>query len=153
MIIKKSSSSKYSHKPWSDLRRTLFYSRTEARFYSDILPLLREEAGSSWDIAPRCYLAESYLHDLIGEDKSAAAEQENDAREDPKYDKTNDSILRGKGGNLILQLVRAGYYQTLPLQNSTLQPLVIKSSYERFWTNFVNMVVVTISRIVIQRNF
>jgi thiamine kinase-like enzyme len=117
LFVKCVEASKYSHKPWADLRRTLLYSRTEARFYSDILPLLKESSSSDWEIAPTCHLAESYLNDLIGEEESAAAKPSGD-NDDPNYDKDNTSILQGKGGNLILESLKEGYYQTSPLSPS-----------------------------------
>ncbi len=113
LFVKCVEASKYSHKPWADLRRTLLYSRTEARFYSDILPLLKE-VDDNWDIAPTCYLAESNLDQLIGEDESAAAKPLN-KQQDPKYDIEDTTVLEGKGGNLILASLKEGYYQTSPL--------------------------------------
>ena len=116
LFVKSVEASKYSHKPWGDLRRTLLYSRTEARFYSDILPLLKE--SSDWAIAPKCHLAESFLDELIGEEESASAKPTPDDEEnnnDPKYDDKDTSILLGKGGNLILESLTDGYYQTSPL--------------------------------------
>ncbi len=115
LFVKCVEASKYSHKPWADLRRTLLYSRTEARFYSDILPLLKESLSySDWDIAPNCYLAESNLDELIGEEESAAAKAL-DENADPKYDKDDTTVLDGKGGNLILESLKDGFYQTSPL--------------------------------------
>jgi thiamine kinase-like enzyme len=119
LFVKCVEASKYSNRPWADLRRALLYSRTEARFYSDILPLLRERSSSNWDIAPKCYLAESCLDDLIGEDESTAAEQKqvtiDNGNNDPKYNVNDDSILQGKGGNLILESLKDKYYQSSPL--------------------------------------
>ncbi len=117
VFVKCVEASKYSHKPWGDLRRTLLYSRTEARFYSEILPLLKEHSYPSsheWQIAPKCYFAESYLEGLIGEEESAAAKliQSDD---DPNYTQEDNSILQGKGGSLILQSLQDKYYQTSPL--------------------------------------
>ena len=114
LFVKCVEASKYSHKPWGDLRRTLLYSRTEARFYSDILPLLKESSSSDWDIAPICYLAESNLDQLIGEEESAAAKPINE-NDDPKYDQDDTTILNGKGGSLILESLKDGFYQTSPL--------------------------------------
>mmetsp|Transcript_24838 Transcript_24838/g.28719 ORF Transcript_24838/g.28719 Transcript_24838/m.28719 type:complete len:441 (-) Transcript_24838:29-1351(-) len=117
LFVKCVEASKYAHKPWGDLRRTLLYSRTEARFYSDILPLLKENSSSSWKIAPDCYLAESVLHDLIGEEESAAAKVVTGDGQDhePKYDTSEKSVLENKGGNLILESIQGNYYQTSPL--------------------------------------
>mmetsp|Transcript_5458 Transcript_5458/g.8115 ORF Transcript_5458/g.8115 Transcript_5458/m.8115 type:complete len:493 (+) Transcript_5458:31-1509(+) len=140
LFVKCVEASKYSSRPWGDLRRALLYSRTEARFYSDILPMLREnllssssspssDSDSAWDIAPKCYLAESNLVDLIDESESTAAKKQSkddgNGYPDPKYDINNDAILRGKGGNLVLESLSSTntnakykYYQTSPLSIS-----------------------------------
>ena len=115
IFVKCVEASKYSHKPWDDLRRTLLYSRTEARFYSDILPVLKENTAFDWNIAPSCFLSESHLVDLIGEEESAAAKEDGDNSSDPKYSAEDNSILQGKGGNLILQSLKNDFYQTSPL--------------------------------------
>ncbi len=126
LFVKRVEADKYSHKPWADLRRTLLYARTEARFYSDILPLLRAKTSSSlsssstntrcsrWDIAPTCHLAETTLIDLIGEEESTSAKpSETDA--DPTYDENDTSILQNKGGLLILDSLKGNFFQTSPL--------------------------------------
>lgn len=133
LFVKCVEATKYSNRPWADLRRTLLYSRTEARFYSDILPLLQEVSMNQqsspskstrnnpvWGIAPKCYLAESSLADLIGEDESTAAKSQHDtaSSNDPKYDSDDISILVGKGGNLVLESLSQSYYQTSPLEMS-----------------------------------
>jgi len=122
LFVKCVDASKYSCRSWADLRRALLYSRTEARFYSDILPLLRKES-SSWDIAPICYLAESKLENLIGEEESTSASAKststsilrNDFCKEPKYDINDNSVLKHKGGNLVIQSLKRNYYQTSPL--------------------------------------
>ncbi len=133
LFVKCVEASHYSNRPWGDLRRALLYSRTEARFYSDILPMLQENLSSfslesvsasgsevesesgAWDIAPKCYLAESYLQDLIEENESTAAKLNSNTDLDPKYGIDDDAILRDKGGNLILESLHNTYYQTSPL--------------------------------------
>ena len=127
LFVKCVEATKYSSRPWADLRRTLLYSRTEARFYSDVLPLLQQQVidnNNPWTIAPKCYLADSSLEDLIDEKESTSAKQvksNNDDNHDhtvPKYDENNISILQNKGGNLILQSLNQSYYQTSPLSIS-----------------------------------
>lgn len=114
LFVKKVEAHKYSHKPWADLRRTLLYARTEARFYSDILPLLKEKTSSNWDIAPTCFLAETTLEGLIEEHESASA-KESDSVDDPSYDENDTSILNEKGGLLVLESFKSGFYQKSPL--------------------------------------
>ncbi len=114
LFVKRVEADKYSHKPWADLRRTLLYARTEARFYAEILPLLRGKTKNNWDIAPTCHLAETTLIDLIGEEESTSAKPSaTDA--DPSYDENDTSILQNKGGVLILDSLKGDFYQTSPL--------------------------------------
>ncbi|GFH60489.1 hypothetical protein CTEN210_16965 [Chaetoceros tenuissimus] len=115
LFVKTVEASKYSHKPWGDLRRTLLYARTEARFYSDILPMLQKKSSSDWSIAPYCHLSATYLDGLIEEHESTSA-KEGDSDSDPVYDESEHSILIGKGGNLILDSMKEGYYQDSPLK-------------------------------------
>lgn len=115
LFVKTVEASKYSHKPWGDLRRTLLYARTEARFYSDILPMLQKKSSSDWSIAANCHLSETALNGLIEESESTSA-KEGDSEGDPVYDESEHSILIGKGGNLILDSMKEGYYQDSPLK-------------------------------------
>mmetsp|Transcript_5185 Transcript_5185/g.9979 ORF Transcript_5185/g.9979 Transcript_5185/m.9979 type:complete len:467 (+) Transcript_5185:259-1659(+) len=114
LFVKKVEANEYSHKPWGDLRRTLLYSRTEARFYADILPLLREKADSAWNIAPNCFLAETTFDGLIAEHESTSA-QESESADDPSYDKTDTTVLDNKGGLLVLESLKGDFYQKSPL--------------------------------------
>lgn len=117
LFVKRVEAHKYSHKPWGDLRRTLLYARTEARFYSDVLPLLKEKTvkqNMDWDIAPNCFLAETTLDGLIEEHESTSA-KEGDSAEDPSYDQDNHDVLMEKGGLLILDSLKGNFYQTSPL--------------------------------------
>jgi hypothetical protein len=114
LFVKCVEASNYSNRPWADLRRALLYSRTEARFYSEILPLLRENSSSRWTVAPTCHLSEYYLDDLIEEGEATAAKV-GDESDDPVYDEQDCSILQGKGGNLILESLNGSYYQSSPL--------------------------------------
>lgn len=114
LFVKTVEANSYSHKPWGDLRRTLLYSRTEARFYSDILPLLKEKA-SDWDIAPNCFLAETTLNGLIEEHESTSAKA-SDSEDDPSYSENDKTILDGRGGLLVLESFKSNeFFQTSPL--------------------------------------
>ena len=117
LFIKKVKAREYSHKPWGDLRRTLLYSRTEARFYTDILPLMREKtktANSKWSIAPNCFYAETILDGLVGEDESTSASK-GESASDPFYNETDTAILDHKGGLLVLESLGGDFYQKSPL--------------------------------------
>jgi thiamine kinase-like enzyme len=92
----------------------LLYARTEARFYSNILPLLQDKTSPSWDIAPTCFLAETALEGLIEEHETTSA-KECDSDDDPIYDELDTAILQNKGGLLILESLKSGFYQTSPL--------------------------------------
>jgi len=96
-----------SKKDWADLRRTLLYARTEARFYSQILPLLRTRG---FDATPRVYLADYDLEGWIGEDEVATA---------PADPAVNTDLLPDadrKGGLLVLECVSEGtHFQDSPL--------------------------------------
>lgn len=114
LFVKRVEAYKYSHKPWGDLRRTLLYARTEARFYSDVLPLLKEKNKSTWNIAPTCHLAETNLHGLVEEHESTSAKA-SETVGDPSYDEKNTSILHEKGGLLVLESMKGTFFQTSPL--------------------------------------
>mmetsp|Transcript_18785 Transcript_18785/g.52483 ORF Transcript_18785/g.52483 Transcript_18785/m.52483 type:complete len:473 (-) Transcript_18785:39-1457(-) len=114
LFVKQVEASKYSHKPWGDLRRTLLYSRTEARFYSDILPLMREKTKCGWDIAPNCFLAETTLDGLIAEHESTSA-KENESADDPSYDENDTTVFDNRGGLLVLESLKSNFYQKSPL--------------------------------------
>lgn len=96
----------YAHKNWSDLRRTLLYMRTEARFYNETLPML--EAKGLKGMAPNCYRASYDLEGLIAEsDRSIEVSQTSPA---------GDGFLEGKGGSLILDCMdHHDYFQDSPL--------------------------------------
>uniref|UniRef100_A0A7S1BWE7 Aminoglycoside phosphotransferase domain-containing protein n=1 Tax=Corethron hystrix TaxID=216773 RepID=A0A7S1BWE7_9STRA len=118
LFVKHVDVKKYGHKPWSDLRRTCHYTRTEVRFYDEILPLLRNglrAVGDPWPVAPRVYVAEYDLSGLIEEDASTAAAPS--TGEDPRYDDGDRSVLEGKRGLLVMDDVGAGrgYFQRNPL--------------------------------------
>jgi len=119
LFVKRVQASSYPHKPWSDLRRTLLYARTEARFYTEFLPLLQsptppstEDNGSERIIAPRCHFAAYNLDGLVGEDEPTdapivAAGTVIDGQ-DPSYDPSSTTVLDGRGGVLVLDALRCG---------------------------------------------
>ena len=100
-----------SKKSWPDLRRTLLYSRTEARFYGEILPVLE---GSGTALAPACYLAWSNLTNLVGEDEVASVTASCPPSGN-EGEAVAPSLLQGRGGALILaSLCPDRYYQRSP---------------------------------------
>jgi len=114
LFVKKVDAHKYAQKKWDDLRRTLLYARTESRFYTNILPLLKEKSrDQNWNIAPNCHCAEAILHGLIEEHESTSAKTTTD--NDPCYTAEDTKVLQGKGGFLILDSLQGDFYQTSPL--------------------------------------
>ncbi|KAL7568609.1 hypothetical protein ACA910_022711 [Epithemia clementina (nom. ined.)] len=105
-------------KDWPDLRRTLCYARTEARFYNRTLPLLQNEAGTattSGGTNPKAYLATYNFQDWIAEDDHATA-----AAADPNLDIRQLPNPQERGGALVLEYISPDlYYQESPL--STLE--------------------------------
>ena len=94
-------------KDWADLRRTLLYARTEARFYRDILPDLQKRGFQS---VPKVYLSEYDLDGWIGESELSTQTA------DPAVDKRMLPSPDKKGGTLILECVSdESYYQDSPL--------------------------------------
>jgi Ecdysteroid kinase-like family len=106
IFIKTVSARAYEHKKWPDLRRTLLYIRTEARFYNETLPLM--EAKGLKGMAPHCYRATYNLEGLISDnDKSVDVSQ---------TEPIGEGVLDGKGGCLILDCMDMNvYFQDSPL--------------------------------------
>ena len=128
LFVKQVDASHYSHKAWADLRRTLLYARTEARFYGEILPLLRSSGKlTTAHLAPDCHLAECNLDGLVGEEETAtnvshapAALGKSEAAERTTIttgdDKVSIDLLQGKGGALVLTSLGSDkYFQKSPL--------------------------------------
>lgn len=128
LFVKQVDASHYSHKAWADLRRTLLYARTEARFYGEILPLLRSSGKlTTAHLAPDCHLAECNLEGLVGEEETAtdvshvpAALAKSETAESTTTtlgdDKVSIDLLQGKGGALVLTSLGSDkYFQKSPL--------------------------------------
>lgn len=117
LFVKRVQASAYAHKPWSDLRRTLLYVRTEARFYTEFIPLL-QSTDPQWQIGPRCHLADCNLDGLIDEHELTDAKQQQQQHDtsdsthpvhpDPSYDGNTITALEGRGGFLILDALKCG---------------------------------------------
>jgi hypothetical protein len=117
----------YKHKAWADLRRTIHYTRTEVRFYNEILPLLKQrviqqhhgddDGDDNWTICPKVYLAEYNLKDLMSEDESTEATTTTSKVTDPQYTNEDTSILEGRYGVLVMDNAQVnGCYQEAPLR-------------------------------------
>jgi Ecdysteroid kinase-like family len=110
-------------KDWADLRRTLLYARTEARFYDEIVPRLIANsdqqggpAGSNV-FTPRVYHARCDLEGWIRDDERATCPA---ASEYPaaysQHLKNPDDHAADKGGWIVLECVDPlKYYQDSPL--------------------------------------
>lgn len=93
-------------KSWIDLRRTLVYARTEARFYSEFLPALRRRLAETdgvgrnhlgWMLAPTCHHVSCCLGDLVPEDERP------EATPDPSFPVPPLDTLRGVGARIVLR--------------------------------------------------
>jgi len=94
-------------KDWADLRRTLMYARTEARFYSNMLPVMKQKG---FTFIPQPYLAEYYLEDWIDEKESATTPA------DVSIDKSQLPNAQDKGGIIIMECVSdVNHFQDSPL--------------------------------------
>jgi len=126
LFIKEVSAKTYAYKSWIDLRRTLLYARTEYRFYSEFLPLLHTENGSSSrstasTLAPKCYYSAINLHDYIPDHECATSQSS--ITEAPII----TDLVNGNGdessssGTMMLVLASVpnyAYYQESPLTAS-----------------------------------
>jgi len=109
IFLKHVQASSYTNREWIDLRRTLLYARTEARFYRDFQPLLRNRG---FDAIPHAFCAQYSLDGWIAEAERAT--QKADAavlvRHLPGDPET-------KGGFLILECIsEATHFQDSPLE-------------------------------------
>jgi len=132
LFVKYVDPKKYSHKVWTDLRRTIHYTRTEVRFYTEILPLLKEDIRDGWPVCPEIYLAEYDLEGLMEEDESTEAQQTNipsslpsssSARLEPQYNENDVSALEGRYGIIVMDNAEkaSNCFQRAPLR----QPMAV----------------------------
>ena len=116
LFIKYVDAEQYSKKKFADMRRTLLYARTEARFYDKILPLF-----TNFTACPKVYLASYDLTGLVRETEGCSAE---DAMEgmDHKYDQNRTDILKNRGGVLVMDAVSTkDYFQDSPLTKEQIE--------------------------------
>jgi len=123
---------KYSDKPWLDLRRTVHYTRTEVRFYNEILPLLKREVNDDWPICPNVYLADYKLDGLLEEEETIEVNHITDGTNSASvgnYHNIRDpttSVLDGKYGILVMDNVKEvnNGFQRAPLNSKMAQASV-----------------------------
>jgi len=110
LFIKYVDAEQYSKKKFADMRRTLLYARTEARFYDKILPLF-----SNFTDCPKVYLASYDLTGLVRETEGCSAEDAMEGMDD-KYDQNRTDILKNRGGVLVMDAVSTkDFFQDSPL--------------------------------------
>lgn len=103
VFVKRVHAGDYVHKKeWADLRRTLMYARTEARFYREFAPLLRQRGFQS---IPQSFTAEYSLEGWISEDEHST---------DPAGTGPDLSNPGDRGGLLVLDCITT-HSQASPL--------------------------------------
>ncbi|KAL7538183.1 hypothetical protein ACHAXR_008339 [Thalassiosira sp. AJA248-18] len=135
LFLKQVTASSYTHKSWTDMRRTLVYLRTEVRFYNEVVPLLLApsddddvgDGNSNNDnnvlqrYLPKVHHADYNLHGLIPDDTPTTdAKQPSPFPEEGDEDdtaQTRDELLNDKGGHILLQSLSPshGYFQDSPI--------------------------------------
>ena len=132
LFLKQVNASSYTHKSWTDMRRTLVYLRTEVRFYNEIVPLLLlsscddDESGNTLrKYLPVVHHADYNLDGLISEDcPTTYAKQpspfvgtSSSSDEEEENERMKHQLLKDKGGHILLQSLSPthGYFQTSPI--------------------------------------
>mmetsp|Transcript_8932 Transcript_8932/g.12980 ORF Transcript_8932/g.12980 Transcript_8932/m.12980 type:complete len:483 (+) Transcript_8932:105-1553(+) len=114
LFLKHVAAKSYTHKTWTDLRRTLVYLRTEVRFYNEIVPLL---LASNNDILqkqiPKCHHAAYDLNDLVAEESLTT--DVNAPSPFPEGESLKEQqLLEEKGGYILLESL-SRYFQDSPI--------------------------------------
>ena len=135
LFLKQVNASSYTHKSWTDMRRTLVYLRTEVRFYNEIVPLLLlsscdyndDDDGNNTvgKYLPTVHHADYNLDGLISEDcPTTYAKQpspfvgtSSSSEEEEENERMKLQLLKDKGGHILLQSLSPthGYFQTSPI--------------------------------------
>ena len=126
LFLKRVTATSYTHKSWTDMRRTLVYLRTEVRFYNEIVPLLLAEENNTPSASPlhkhlpTIHHADYNLDGLIPEDcPTTNAKQPSpfDEGEDEQAQQKKQQLLNNKGGNILLESLSPshGYFQDSPI--------------------------------------
>lgn len=155
LFLKRVTASSYTHKSWTDMRRTLVYLRTEVRFYNEIVPLLllnnngeknndSEGCNTLQKHLPIVHHATYNLDGLISEDcPTTNAKQPSPFSEDDDSNEESSTqkqlLLQEKGGHILLQSLSAthGYFQNSPIsKEQALQCLVaVANLHASAWGN------------------
>lgn len=115
VFVKQVVASRYlnTKKDWPDLRRSMLYTRTEARLYREIAPLLLQHNPHLTTALPKVYLADYNLIDWISEDEVTTDPLSDDAASRKKEDLPSPGE---RGGILILEYLPSDrYFQDSPL--------------------------------------
>lgn len=131
LFLKRVTASSYTHKSWTDMRRTLVYLRTEVRFYNEIVPLLLAASSDNGNdhgasaaplqkYLPNVYHAAYDLDGLVSEDcPTTNAKQPSPFPEDggEEGEARKHQLLTDKGGHMLLESLSPshGYFQSSPI--------------------------------------
>mmetsp|Transcript_7682 Transcript_7682/g.10958 ORF Transcript_7682/g.10958 Transcript_7682/m.10958 type:complete len:480 (-) Transcript_7682:80-1519(-) len=127
LFVKRIQVSNYAHKSWTDLRRTLVYGRTEARFYKDVLPWMESKGYLQQfpNLVPKCHLVEYDFDGLLSEEEHAVlvndagttttTKSSSSSTKDGRNDDAKDD--KEKGATFILDSIcSTKYFQDSPLE-------------------------------------
>ena len=135
LFLKQVNASSYTHKSWTDMRRTLVYLRTEVRFYNEIVPLLLsscddddndddDDGNTLRKYLPTVHHADYNLDGLISEDcpttyakQPSPFVEETSSSDEEENERMKHQLLKDKGGHILLQSLSPthGYFQTSPI--------------------------------------
>jgi len=117
LFLKRVEACRYTHKSWTDMRRTLVYLRTEVRFYNEIVPVL---LASNDDMMlrrqiPKCFNATYDLSGLIEEDSPTTDASQPSPL--PQDEEQIGALLETKGGHMLIESLSPshGYFQDSPI--------------------------------------
>mmetsp|Transcript_42738 Transcript_42738/g.72926 ORF Transcript_42738/g.72926 Transcript_42738/m.72926 type:complete len:491 (-) Transcript_42738:881-2353(-) len=140
LFIKRVMASSYTHKTWTDMRRTLVYLRTEVRFYNEIVPLLLagDSSGVLQKYLPKVHHADYNLNGLVPEDSPST-----DAKQLSPFPSNDEQakgeLLKEKGGYILLQSLSPshGYFQDspIPLEQSLSCLTAVAELHASAWGN------------------
>ena len=143
LFLKRVTALSYTHKSWTDMRRTLVYLRTEVRFYNEIVPLLllandNNDGASLRNYLPNVHHADYDLEGLVPEDCPTT-----NAKQPSPFDEENEErkheSLKDKGGHMLLESLSPahGYFQDSPvsLQQSLMCLTAVAELHASSWGN------------------
>ena len=115
LFLKRVVAKAYTHKSWTDMRRTLVYLRTEVRFYNEIVPLLSNNDDMLRRKIPNCFHATYDLSGLVEEDSPTTDASQPSPL--PQDEQQINALLETKGGHMLLESLSPshGYFQDSPI--------------------------------------